>query len=106
MPRLCQEESLKRVNSTPFNEAWDKKFGAVGTMAPTLLSFKTRRAKGEGVEAGRGRIQRPGPAAPPPPSPCFQSPTNPYFQPQIYWDVDSIAFQGLKECYLRLGVAD
>ena len=43
--RLCQEESLKGLKdqrySTPLNEAWDKKFGAVGGMAPTPLSFKT-----------------------------------------------------------------
>ena len=50
--RLCQEESLKCLkdqrHSTPFNEAWDKKFGAVGAMATAPLSFKTPGGGGGG----------------------------------------------------------
>ena len=39
---LCREER----HSTPLNEAWDKKFNAVGAMAPTPLFFKTRGGGG------------------------------------------------------------
>ena len=64
---LCREQCLKgpkgQRHSTPLNYAWDKKFGAVGAMAPAPLCFKTRGGGG----AGGCRIQGPGPAAPPPP---------------------------------------
>ena len=45
-----------------------KNFGAIGTMAPTPLSLKTRGGGGGGL--GGCRIQGLGPAAPPPPPPC------------------------------------
>ena len=48
--RFCQEESLKGLkdqrHSTPFNSAWDKKFGAVGATAPAPLCLKTRGGGG------------------------------------------------------------
>ena len=63
--RLCQEESLRDLkdqrHSTPFNQAWDKKFGAVGAMAPAPLSLKSRGREGR----GGGSHTRTGPGRPP-----------------------------------------
>ena len=65
--RLCREERLKGLkdqrHSTPFNEAGDKKFGAVGAMGPAPLSFKTRG--GGGGARGGGSHTRTGPGGPP-----------------------------------------
>ena len=66
--RFCREESLKGLkdqrHSTPFNKAWDKKFGAVGAMAPAPLSFKTRGGgAGGGGVAYKDRARSPPPGA-------------------------------------------
>ena len=63
LSRLCREESLKdQRHSIPFNSARNKKFGAVGAVAPEPVSFKTRGGGGWGLG---GRTQGPGPATPP-----------------------------------------
>ena len=75
--RLCREESLQGLKDqrrgTPFNSAWDKKFGADGATAPAPLCFKTRRG-GRGPGGVLHTRTGPGCTPPPPrgPGPCLQ----------------------------------
>ena len=77
---LCQEESLKGLkderHSTPFNEAWDKNFGA---MAPAPLSFKTRGGGGGGWGVSHTRTE---PGRPPGPIAARLHACVPYRSPQ------------------------
>ena len=63
---IQREQNKDQTHSTPVNEAREKQFGAVGTMAPAPPSLKTRGG-------GGGEVAYEDRARPPPPGGSVQA---------------------------------